>query len=78
MFKIRMQGQFGGAGDKKLGKVVGDVWRNYGLRDGIMRGYWVRAFLYLVTFADIKATFAREIPAYAGFYTGEYCQLRLS
>jgi len=44
MFKIRMQGQFGGAGDKKLGKVVGDVWRNYGLRDGIMRGYWVRPF----------------------------------
>jgi solute carrier family 25 carnitine/acylcarnitine transporter 20/29 len=41
MFKIRMQGQFGGAGDKKLGKVVGDVWRNYGFRDGIMRGYWV-------------------------------------
>ena len=41
MFKIRMQGQFGGAGDKKLGKVVGDVWRTYGLRDGIMRGYWV-------------------------------------
>jgi solute carrier family 25 carnitine/acylcarnitine transporter 20/29 len=44
MFKIRMQGQFGGAGDKKLGKIVGDVWRNYGLRDGIMRGYWVRPF----------------------------------
>jgi len=43
MFKIRMQGQFGGAGDKKLGKVVGDVWRNYGLRDGILRGYWVSA-----------------------------------
>lgn len=41
MFKIRMQGQFGGAGDKKLGKIVGDVWRTYGLRDGIMRGYWV-------------------------------------
>lgn len=41
MFKIRMQGQFGGVGDKKLGKVVGDVWRNYGFRDGIMRGYWV-------------------------------------
>jgi hypothetical protein len=41
MFKIRMQGQYGGAGDKKLGKVVGDVWRNYGFRDGIMRGYWV-------------------------------------
>jgi solute carrier family 25 carnitine/acylcarnitine transporter 20/29 len=79
MFKIRMQGQFGGAGDKKLGKVVGDVWRNYGLRDGIMRGYWVSASLttwYIV--ADVKATFAREIPAYAGFYTGEYCQLRLS
>lgn len=41
MFKIRMQGQFGGATDKKLGKIVGDVWRSYGLRDGIMRGFWV-------------------------------------
>jgi len=45
MFKIRMQGQYGGAGDKKLGKVVGDVWRNYGFRDGIMRGYWVSCTL---------------------------------
>lgn len=45
MFKIRMQGQYGGAGDKKLGKVVGDVWRTYGLRDGIMRGYWVSTSL---------------------------------
>ncbi|KAL1411963.1 hypothetical protein Q8F55_002956 [Vanrija albida] len=56
MFKIRMQGQYGGAGDKKLSAVVRDMWREYGLRDGIMRGYWI--------------TFVREIPAYAGFYTG--------
>lgn len=41
MFKIRMQGQYGGADDKKLGRVVGDMWREYGVRDGIMRGYWV-------------------------------------
>jgi len=41
MFKIRMQGQYGGAGDKKLGRVVGDMWRDFGLRDGVMRGYWV-------------------------------------
>jgi hypothetical protein len=41
MFKIRMQGQYGGPGDKKLGRVVGDMWREFGLRDGIMRGYWV-------------------------------------
>lgn len=58
MFKIRMQGQFGGKDDKKLGAVVRDMWRNYGFRDGIMRGYWV--------------TVVREIPAYAGFYAGAY------
>lgn len=41
MFKIRMQGQYGGAGDKKLSAVVKDMWRDYGFRNGIMRGYWV-------------------------------------
>ncbi|WVQ94801.1 hypothetical protein IAU59_001884 [Kwoniella sp. CBS 9459] len=56
MFKIRMQGQYGGAGDKKLSGVVGDMWRQYGFKNGIMRGYWV--------------TVVREIPAYAGFYAG--------
>lgn len=70
MFKIRMQGQYGGAGDKKLGKVVGDVWRNYGFRDGIMRGYWVSPRPLVSAYK--KATFMREIPAYAGFYTGAY------
>ncbi|ODN83740.1 hypothetical protein L202_01832 [Cryptococcus amylolentus CBS 6039] len=55
-FKIKMQGQYGGADDKRLSKIVGDTWRQYGLRDGIMRGYWV--------------TVIREIPAYAGFYVG--------
>lgn len=45
MFKIRMQGQYGGAGDKKLGRVVGDMWRDFGLRDGIMRGYWVSCYI---------------------------------
>jgi len=43
MFKIRMQGQYGGADDKKLGRVFSDMWRNYGFRNGIMRGYLVRA-----------------------------------
>ena len=42
MFKIRMQGQYGGSGDKKLGAVIGDMWSRFGFRDGIMRGYWVR------------------------------------
>ncbi|GFZ51494.1 hypothetical protein JCM24511_09261 [Saitozyma sp. JCM 24511] len=56
MFKIRMQGQYGGVGDKRLRQVVGDMWREYGVRNGIMRGYWI--------------TVIREIPAYAGFYTG--------
>lgn len=41
MFKIRMQGQYGGAGDKKLGTVVRDMWNEHGFRRGIMRGYIV-------------------------------------
>lgn len=41
MFKIIMQGQYGGAADKKLSGVVKDMWREYGFRNGIMRGYWV-------------------------------------
>ena len=41
MFKIRMQGQYGGAGDKKLGAVISSMWRDWGLRDGVLRGYWV-------------------------------------
>ncbi|KAI0720611.1 mitochondrial carrier [Cerioporus squamosus] len=55
MFKVRMQGQYGSPGDKRLRAVVSEMWRDWGLKKGIMRGYWV--------------TVAREIPAYAGFYT---------
>ncbi|THU90494.1 mitochondrial carrier [Dendrothele bispora CBS 962.96] len=55
MFKVRMQGQYGGATDKRLRTVFRDMWRDWGFRKGVMRGYWV--------------TVAREIPAYAGFYT---------
>ncbi|THG99475.1 hypothetical protein EW145_g7259 [Phellinidium pouzarii] len=61
MFKVRMQGQYGAATDKRLRIVVSDMWRQWGFRKGIMRGFWV--------------TVAREIPAYAGFYTGfEYAK----
>ncbi|KAF7314068.1 hypothetical protein HMN09_00565800 [Mycena chlorophos] len=55
MFKVRMQGQYGAADDKRLRVVVSEMWSKWGFRKGIMRGYWV--------------TVAREIPAYAGFYT---------
>jgi len=57
MFKVRMQGQYGSASDKRLRTVASEMWREYGFRRGVMRGYWI--------------TVAREIPAYAGFYTGE-------
>ena len=43
MFKVRMQGQYGSKDDKKLRAVVRDMWVKYGIRNGIMRGYWVRA-----------------------------------
>ncbi|KAJ2935032.1 hypothetical protein H1R20_g2041, partial [Candolleomyces eurysporus] len=55
MFKVRMQGQYGGKDDKRLRVVVSDMWKQYGFKKGIMRGYWV--------------TVLREIPAYAGFYS---------
>ncbi|KAJ7511440.1 mitochondrial carrier [Mycena galericulata] len=55
MFKVRMQGQYGGASDQRLRVVVREMWAQWGFRKGVMRGYWV--------------TVAREIPAYAGFYT---------
>ncbi|KAI6169630.1 mitochondrial carrier [Pisolithus thermaeus] len=55
MFKVRMQGQYGAATDKRLRDVAREMWRDWGFRRGIMRGYWV--------------TVAREIPAYAGYVT---------
>ncbi|POW11741.1 hypothetical protein PSTT_01878 [Puccinia striiformis] len=54
MFKIRMQAQYGKSND--LREVVRLMWQEWGFRQGIMRGFWV--------------TVVREIPAYAGFYTG--------
>lgn len=55
MFKVRMQGQYGAATDKRLRDVAREMWQDWGFKRGIMRGYWV--------------TVAREIPAYAGFYS---------
>ncbi|KAH7104696.1 mitochondrial carrier [Auriculariales sp. MPI-PUGE-AT-0066] len=56
MFKVRMQAQYGQPGDKRLSVVAREMWRDWGFRKGVMRGFWV--------------TVAREIPAYAGFYSG--------
>ncbi|KAJ3554616.1 hypothetical protein NM688_g3014 [Phlebia brevispora] len=52
MFKVRMQGQYGSKDDKRLRDVAREMWRDWGFRQGVMRGYWI--------------TVAREIPAYAG------------
>ena len=40
MFKVRMQGQYGAKMDKRLRAVVGEMWKNWGFRKGVMRGYW--------------------------------------
>jgi len=65
MFKVRMQGQYGSPSDKRLSVVFREMWSEWGFRKGVMRGYWV--------------TVAREIPAYAGFYTGyEYSKRRFA
>lgn len=41
MFKVRMQGQYGAETDKRLRAVVSEMWKDWGFRKGIMRGYWV-------------------------------------
>lgn len=41
MFKVRMQGQYGSASDKRLRAVAREMWREWGFTRGIMRGYWV-------------------------------------
>ena len=45
MFKVRMQGQYGAASDKRLRDIAKEMWREWGFTRGIMRGYWVRALL---------------------------------
>lgn len=46
MFKVRMQGQYGAKTDKRLRAVVSEMWSQWGLRKGIMRGYWVMTGSY--------------------------------
>lgn len=41
MFKVRMQGQYGAESDKRLRTVFSEMWKDWGFRKGIMRGYWV-------------------------------------
>ncbi|KAF8548787.1 mitochondrial carrier [Imleria badia] len=96
MFKVRMQGQYGSASDKRLRTVAREMWKEWGFTRGIMRGYWVGFLLsklarfisperhvgptgmtisthiFTVGLSDIvcrQVTVAREIPAYAGFYS---------
>lgn len=45
MFKVRMQGQYGSATDKRLRHVAREMWSQWGFRKGVMRGYWVNTFL---------------------------------
>lgn len=64
-----MQAQYG-PNPKKLREIVSEVYSQYGLRRGIMRGYWVRAVLVesttLSRLSLSQITVVREIPAYGG------------
>ena len=42
-----MQGQYGAVGDKRLSRVAADMWREWGFRRGVMRGFWVFFFKFL-------------------------------
>jgi len=64
LFKIRMQGQYGAATDKKLRHVFQEMWSQHGIKNGVMRGFWI--------------TVLRDMPAYAGFYSAyEFSKRRL-
>lgn len=41
MFKVRMQGQYGSASDKRLRDIAREMWKEWGFKRGVMRGYWV-------------------------------------
>ncbi|CAK5274865.1 unnamed protein product [Mycena citricolor] len=71
MFKVRMQGQYGDKSDKRLRVIVREMWSQWGFRKGVMRGYWVTMSSSTadVHLTSAQVTVAREIPAYAGFYT---------
>ncbi|KAI8804191.1 mitochondrial carrier [Cladochytrium replicatum] len=63
LFKIRLQAQYDTKGAapgslrfKGPAAVAAHLYRSYGVRHGIFRGFW--------------ATFYREMPGYAGFYAG--------
>ncbi|RUP42734.1 mitochondrial carrier domain-containing protein [Jimgerdemannia flammicorona] len=64
LLKVRMQAQFGRAGTSTGGMtnyrgpfdVAGQLMRDHGVRRGLFQGFWITAL--------------REIPGYAGFYTG--------
>ncbi|KAF9164069.1 hypothetical protein DFQ26_001856 [Actinomortierella ambigua] len=59
MLKIKMQAQYGsGSAVRYKGPVdcARQLIREYGVKNGLMRGYWI--------------TVIREIPGYAGFYAG--------
>jgi len=65
-----MQGQYGAATDKKLRDVAKEMWRDWGFRKGVMRGYWVLVAHHIaagIWLTSVQVTFAREIPAYAGY-----------
>ncbi|KAG6809086.1 hypothetical protein H0H92_001681 [Tricholoma furcatifolium] len=72
MFKVRMQGQYGSATDKRLRDVTREMWQQWGFKKGIMRGYWVRVFPPAVQMRVLimkQITVAREIPAYAASHS---------
>lgn len=56
LLKIRMQAQYTthGTAPPRLRQVAAHIYSSYGLRRGVMRGFWI--------------TVAREVPAYAAFY----------
>lgn len=54
-----MQGQYGSKEDKRLRDIAKEMWREWGFRRGVMRGYWVNpdyiAYHHLVLTTSIRS-----------------------
>ena len=59
MFKVRMQGQYGAKDDKRLRDVAKEMWRDWGFRQGVMRGYWVSRVIVLRIVLDLRSDHRR-------------------
>ena len=68
LLKVRMQGQYGAVDDKRLSRVAIDLYKKWGFRKGVMRGFWVHShviqvyLMHLMSSRDISGNRSKRDP----------------